>query len=187
MLAQVHALADRLPQLPSRPPLDIVTLLDRPLTELDCVFGERAADWAYLREVAAAVRPRIAALPTEPPWYGFCHGDTGSANAHVTADGRLTLFDFDMCGAGWRAYDIATFLIDEPEAIVHAFLEGYESVRALSTLERASIPMFQIVQSIWVLGLRANYVNDWGNAALSDRLVNSVFTFIKQIIERDHL
>jgi hypothetical protein len=49
------------------------------------------------------------------------------------------------------------------------------------------VPFFQIVQSIWVLGLRANYVNDWGNAALSDRLVNNVLTFIKQIIEREHL
>jgi Ser/Thr protein kinase RdoA (MazF antagonist) len=126
---------------------------------------------AFLRQVAAAVRPRIAALPNELPGYGFCHGDTGSANAHITADGRLTLFDFDMCGAGWRAYDIATFLIDEPEAIVHAFLEGYESVRTLGALERTSIPIFQIVQSIWVLGLRANYANDWGNALLSDRLV----------------
>jgi Ser/Thr protein kinase RdoA (MazF antagonist) len=80
MLAQVHGLADRWPQLPSRPPLDLVSLLDRPLSELDRVFGERA-EWAFLRQVASAVRPRIAALPTEPPWYGFCHGDTGSANA----------------------------------------------------------------------------------------------------------
>jgi Ser/Thr protein kinase RdoA (MazF antagonist) len=187
MLAEVHVLTDRWPQLPARPPLDLEALLDRPLAELDRVFGERAVEWAFLRQVASAVRPRIAALPTEPPWYGFCHGDTGSANAHVTADGRLTLFDFDMCGTGWRAYDIGTFLIDEPEAIGQAFLEGYESVRALTALERASIPLFQIVQSIWVLGLRANYVNDWGNATLSDRLVNNVLTFIKQIIEREHL
>jgi Ser/Thr protein kinase RdoA (MazF antagonist) len=187
MLAQVHGLADRLPQLPTRPPLDLECLLERPLTDLDRVFGERAAEWAFLQQVASAVRPRIAALPTEPPSYGFCHGDVGAANVHITADGRPTLFDFDMCGAGWRAYDIAPFLIDEPEAVVHAFLDGYESVRTLSVLERSSIPLFQIVQSIWVLGLRANYVNDWGNAALSDRLVNNVLTFIKQIVERERL
>ena len=141
MLAHMHVLADRLAQLPIRPPLDLETLLDRPLTELDRVFGERAAEWVFLRQVAAAVRPRIAALPTESPEYGFCHGDTGSANAHVTTDGHLTLFDFDLCGAGWRAYDIGTFLIDEPETIGQVFLEGYESVRALTTLERASIPV----------------------------------------------
>jgi Ser/Thr protein kinase RdoA (MazF antagonist) len=187
MLAEMHLLTDHWPQLPSRLPLDLVTLVDRSLAELDRIFGERAAEWAFLRQVASAVRPRIAALPTEPPGYGFCHGDTGSANAHITADGRLTLFDFDMCGSGWRAYDIGTFLIDEPEAIAHAFLDGYESVRALSDLERSSIPIFQIVQSIWVLGVRANYVNDWGNALLSDRLVNNVLTFIKHLVECEHL
>jgi hypothetical protein len=64
---------------------------------------------------------------------------------------------------------------------------NYHSVRALTAWERASIPIFQIVQSVWVLGLRANYVNDWGNALLSDRLVNNVLTFIKQTIERERL
>jgi Ser/Thr protein kinase RdoA (MazF antagonist) len=187
MLAQVHGLTDRWPQLPARSPLDLESLLDRPLAGLEHVFGERTAEWAFLRQVASAVRRRIAALPAEPPGYGFCHGDTGSANAHVTANGRLTLFDFDMCGTGWRAYDIGTFLIDESEAISQAFLEGYESVRVLTALESAAIPLFQIVQSIWVLGLRANYVNDWGNAALSERLLTHVLAFIRQTLERERL
>jgi Ser/Thr protein kinase RdoA (MazF antagonist) len=186
-LAQLHAIADTLAHPLARPPLDLSTLLDRSITALDHVFGQRSADWVWLQQVATAVRSHIAALPTEPPWYGLCHGDAGSANAHVSADGRLTLFDFDMCGVGWRAYDIATFCIDEPEAIVEACLEGYETVRPLTAAERAAIPWFQIMQSIWVLGLRADYVNEWGSALLSDRLVNHIFTFIKQTIERERL
>jgi Ser/Thr protein kinase RdoA (MazF antagonist) len=78
-------------------------------------------------------------------------------------------------------------LIDEPQAIAEAFLEGYQSVRLLSAVEQAAIPLFQIAQSIWVLGLRADYVNDWGSAALPDRLVNNVLAFIKQTIEHEHL
>jgi Ser/Thr protein kinase RdoA (MazF antagonist) len=183
-LAQVHTIADTLTPLPARPPLDLSTLLDRSITTLDQVFGQRASEWAYLKQITSAVQSHIAALPTEPPWYGLCHGDVGSANAHITADGRLTLIDFDMCGVGWRAYDIATFCIDEPEAIVAAFLEGYQTVRALTATERAALPWFQIAQNIWVLGLRADYVNDWGSALLSDRLVNHILTFIKQTIAR---
>jgi Ser/Thr protein kinase RdoA (MazF antagonist) len=186
-LAQVHTVADTLAPLPTRPPLDLATLLDRSITALDHVFGQRASDWAYLEQIASALRLHIAALPTESPWYGLCHGDAGSTNAHVTVDGRLTLIDFDMCGAGWRAYDIATFCIDEPETIVEAFLEGYQTVRGLTAAERAAIPWFQIMQSIWVLGLRADYVNEWGSALLSDRLVNHILTFIKQTIERERL
>ncbi len=177
-LAQVHTVADTLPQLPLRPRLDLATLLDQPLAALASAFAQRDTDWAFLRQVAAAIRPHIAALPTEPPCYGLCHGDAGSANAHVTADGRLTLFDFDMCGVGWRAYDIATFLIDEPESIAASFLEGYTAVRALTDTELASLPLFQIVQSIWVLGLRADYINDWGSSLLSERLLNHILSFI---------
>jgi Ser/Thr protein kinase RdoA (MazF antagonist) len=187
MLAQMHVLMDQLPQLPLRLQLDIQTLLDHPLAAIERVFGERAADWKFLGQVAAALRPRLAALPTDPPLYGLCHGDVGSANAHVTVEGQITLFDFDLCGPGWRAYDMGTFLIDEPQAIAEAFLEGYQSVRLLSAMEQAAIPLFQIAQSIWVLGLRADYVNEWGSAALSERLVNNVLTFIRQTIERERL
>ncbi len=109
-LAQLHAIADTLAHPLARPPLDLSTLLDRSITALDHVFGQRTADWVWLQQVATTVRSHIAALPTEPPWYGLCHGDAGSANAHVSADGCLTLFDFDMCGVGWRAYDIAAMM-----------------------------------------------------------------------------
>ena len=34
----------------------------------------------------------------------------------TAAEGQITLFDVDLCGPGWRAYDIGTFVIDEPEA-----------------------------------------------------------------------
>jgi Ser/Thr protein kinase RdoA (MazF antagonist) len=180
----VHVIADTLPRLPLRPPLDLVTLLDQPLAGLATAFAERDADWTILRQVADAIGPQIAALPTEPPYYGLCHGDAGSANAHVTDEGHLTLFDFDMCGVGWRAYDIATFLIDEPEPIATAFLEGYAAVRAISDAELASLPLFQIVQSIWVLGLRADYINDWGSSSLSERLLNHILTFITDTMER---
>jgi hypothetical protein len=85
MLAQVHVLTNHWAQLPPRPPLDLVTLLDRPLTELDRAFGERSAEWAFLRQVASAVRPRIAALPTEPPWYGFHIRLKGHLDSHWSA------------------------------------------------------------------------------------------------------
>jgi Ser/Thr protein kinase RdoA (MazF antagonist) len=187
MLGRMHQAVDQLPEMPLRPRLDLENVLDRSLAALDRVFRQRIAEWQFLRQVADMVRPRIATLPAELPAYGVCHGDVGSANAHITADGQITLFDFDLCGIGWRAYDIGAFLIDEPQAIAEAFLKGYQSVRVLSAAEQATITLLQIVQSIWVLGLRAEYVNEWGTAALSERLVNNVRTFIRQTIERERL
>ncbi len=35
--------------------------------------------------------------------HGVVHGDPFSANAAITADGRVTWYDFDFCGPGWPA------------------------------------------------------------------------------------
>ena len=47
-------------------------------------------------------------IPRDELDYGFCHGDFHGLNAHKNNKG-ITFFDFDCCGFGWRAYDIAVF------------------------------------------------------------------------------
>ena len=48
-------------------------------------------------------------LPISALQPGFCHGDASGGNAHIS--GRtITFFDFDCCGCGFRAYDVAVYL-----------------------------------------------------------------------------
>jgi Ser/Thr protein kinase RdoA (MazF antagonist) len=186
-LAHIHTIADTLPHALPRQHLDLQFLLDRPLAELDALGGTHIADWIYLREVADVITPRIAALPTTAPHYGFCHGDAGSANAHIAADGQLTFFDFDFCGPSWRMYDVGTFLIDEPDEVSRAFLKGYQQVRALMRDELETIPLFQLAQNIWMLGTRASYINEWGSTHFTDAFVGRVLTFIRKTMEQVRL
>jgi Ser/Thr protein kinase RdoA (MazF antagonist) len=181
-LARLHALADVWPSPPPRTPLDLDYLLDGPLEQL-ARFEERRHDWTFLHEVAERIRPQLAALPTSAPFYGYCHGDAGPNNAHVTAEGQLTLFDFDFCGPGWRAYDLATFSSGESAEVVEAFLAGYEEVRPLSPEELKALPLFQIAQSIWLLGLRASYINEWGELYFANWFIDRVLAGIKSILE----
>jgi Ser/Thr protein kinase RdoA (MazF antagonist) len=81
----------------------------------------------------------------------------------VAADGTFLLFDFDHCGFGWRAYDLAPFYQnsaapDEERRKWAAFLSGYEEVRKLSTSERDSLPVFKACRALWDVG-------DWLRAA----------------------
>ncbi len=179
-IAQIHAIADTMPQKLTRAPLDLEMLLERPLRDLERVFEDRHDDWAFLRHVGDKIRPKIAALSTEAPAYGLCHGDVGAANVHVSENDQLTIFDFDFCGPGWRAYDVANFLTDESEEVVGEFLAGYEEIRVIPQHERDTFPLFQALQSIWVLGIRADYVNDWGMMYFPDRFVNNVLKFIRE-------
>ena len=60
------------------------------------------------------------------------HGDVQGHNHHLTEDGQIIWFDFDLCGWGWRAYDIAYYYTRIPEPVRAPVIQGYESVRPLS-------------------------------------------------------
>ena len=75
------------------------------------------------------------------------------------------MFDFDQCGYGWRAFDIAKFLhiaitwkIDV--TVRNSFLEGYQTVRQLNAAELNSIPIFVKAAHIWVMGIGTSAVGD---------------------------
>lgn len=93
------------------------------------------------------------------------------------------MFDFDFCGLGWRAYDIATFLSGESTEAAQTFLAGYEEVRRVTREELNALPLFQIAQSIWLLGLRASYIDEWGEIYFADSFIDRVLADIKATFE----
>jgi Ser/Thr protein kinase RdoA (MazF antagonist) len=103
---------------------------------------------------------------------GFCHGDFHGDNAHIEGD-TVTLFDFDCCGPGWRAYDIAVFRWrwgdDEAgDARWAAFLEGYRSQRPIGERDLAAVPLFVAARALWLRGLHAGNTADWGRSWLNE-------------------
>ena len=90
------------------------------------------------------IRSYLERIPS--PKQGFCHGDFHAANAHLTEGNTVTFFDFDCCGFGYRAYDIAIFKWDsrlmgkekETERW-EAFLRGYMGLRDLSLELRGNV------------------------------------------------
>ena len=186
ILAQIHMVADTFPQTLARTPLDLKFLLDWPLTQLK-TFEHRQKDWAYLDRAAEVIRNFIKNLPRTRPQFGYCHGDVCMGNAHITPEGKVTFFDFDFCGLGWRVYDVATFVSGESAPITTAFLAGYQSVRLLTEAEMQAIPLFQVAQSIWMLGTRAQYINEWGNIRFADEFVDRVLDQIRLLANKHDL
>ena len=124
-------------------------------------------DIIYLQLQVDKIKIRLEQfnLPLSTPIYGICVGDVHSGNAHFTTENQPTFFDFDQCGYGWRAFDIAKCLhvmirqkIDV--AIVHSFVYGYQSFRKLTQVELTAIPMFVKAAHIWVMGINTNAVGD---------------------------
>ncbi len=183
-VAQVHTLADAMPSTLSRPPNDFELLVDRSITAIEAAIPHRVDIITYLHEVVGTLRPRVAALPTEKPCYGLIHGDVIPSNVQVSPNGGVTLLDFDFFGPGWRAYDVATYLSEvrfwnTDETMAQAFLDGYQDVRPLSENELATIPLLGALRNIFSFGVPASYVDTWGSAYLSERLIGGLLSNLK--------
>ncbi|MFM2484339.1 phosphotransferase enzyme family protein [Celerinatantimonas yamalensis] len=92
----------------------------------------------------------ITSLDVSGDEFGIIHCDLHPGNIHFNGS-QLTLFDFDHCAYGWRAYELA---LTEymPESQKLELLKGYESVRPLSKGERDCIPVFAKLRRLWNIG-----------------------------------
>lgn len=189
-IARAHAIADALPAPLARPRIDVEELLIRPLAAFAAVAEHRPADVSELSEVVARLARQIEAFPIEAPSYGLVHGDVIPSNALVGPTGEVALLDFDFCGYSWRAYDIATYLgearyWDASPAVAKAFLAGYEEVRPLANWEQAALPVFESARHVFVLGVPAAHVNEWGSAYLSDQMIDTLLSALRRSLTED--
>jgi Ser/Thr protein kinase RdoA (MazF antagonist) len=179
LIATIHVLADRAPTAFVRTTRDVVANLDQALAGIRAVLGDWLTERDYLERCVEELQTRLQTLPRETPAYGIIHGDTIRTNALVADDGRVTLIDFDWYGPGWRAYDIASYLLTirgapNEQLFAEAFLSGYTSVRTLAAREYGLLPLFEAARAILEIGTPAQHVNLWGSAYLESFVAQSL-------------
>jgi Ser/Thr protein kinase RdoA (MazF antagonist) len=118
---------------------------------------------------------------------GIVHLDIWFDNLNIAADGQVTLFDFDFCGNGWLALDIAYYIMqtfnverDEPErkAKIEYFLKGYESITPIPAAEKRLLPALGISLYFFYLGVQSKRFDDWSNSFLSETYLKRYITVI---------
>jgi Ser/Thr protein kinase RdoA (MazF antagonist) len=87
---------------------------------------------------------KLNAYGTGPRTFGLIHADLRLANLMAAGD-TLTAIDFDDCGFGWWAYDLASALsFIETDArlpdLIARWCEGYTRIAPLRPADRAMIP-----------------------------------------------
>lgn len=193
VLASIHKAMDAFKSHFSRPALSSEYLLDCSIDFIAPLFLSRRSDIDYFQTQIEKIKLALAELklPSSAPAYGICVGDVHSGNAHFTDKGEPTLFDFDQCGYGWRAFDIAkfihtTFSWQMDSKVRKPFLEGYQAIRQLSEVELASISVFAKVAHIWVMGITcqaAEEVVPYGH--FSDEWFDSKLALLTQLNSGD--
>jgi Ser/Thr protein kinase RdoA (MazF antagonist) len=172
-VARMHRALEDFSSAHKRFRMDLDTLIDASLRNIEPFLAHRPADWERLRRIALAVRERITGLSEAGLTRGVCHGDTQGYHANVSPDGTLTFYDFDCGGYGYPAYDLGIFLWcarlqEQVGERWEPFLEGYREVRPLPAPDEQAIPCFVLARYIWHMGVHTQNAPDWGCGWLND-------------------
>lgn len=149
LIAEIHVCSDLFRTDLPRYELGEETLLDRPLRVMDHRLRQSEPGLAtYIRSETAHIRERLRSFDPGPDGWGIVHGDVQELNYHLTPDGKITIFDFDLCGYGWRAYDLAYYYTRIAAPFRQSALDGYESIRPLNGAELEMLPI--LGRAAWV-------------------------------------
>lgn len=185
-LAQIHQSSDGFTCPQQRFPLDIDHFTTGPVANMLPHLAHRPDDYAFVTAVAEGVCAGLTQIVDELEW-GPCHGDFHGGNAYVDAGGNLRVFDFDCCGQGWRAYDIAVCRWGggKDDAAWEAFLQGYHTVREIPDAARAAIPWFIVARQLWLIGLHTRPSSQLpGRFWLSDQYFDNQLGTLRELITK---
>jgi Ser/Thr protein kinase RdoA (MazF antagonist) len=166
-LAAVHAHTVGFSSRYARPDLDLDFLLTTPLHSVEPFLRAQPEHWNYLQRFADRLRAYVTAQAAGGLEWGICHGDVHAGNAFIVQPGTVTLFDFDACGSGWRAYDLAAMRHNTigNDAAWTSFLAGYQARRPIAERDLAAIPAFVALRQYLLMGLRTTFVtNNWSDS-----------------------
>ncbi|MFC7462641.1 phosphotransferase enzyme family protein [Hydrogenophaga defluvii] len=180
-LAQLHMAGEGLQSNASHYTLDLDYLLMHPLQRLLRAPTMTDDLRPAFEALGQRLLKRIHALG--PLTQVLCHGDAHSENNFIAVrdngEREAVFFDFDECGPGYLAYELAVYpwwlhpravdgsWSDKAAERWHHFIAAYRSVRALTEADEAALPLFVAVRQFWLLGEYAGRVPVWGSQAMS--------------------
>ncbi|CAD5918746.1 putative protein sll1119 [Planktothrix tepida] len=186
-VGKIHQVALNFQPSVQRQPLNSDYLLESSFLTIAPHLKKRPTDLNCLADIVFQLKAQLQNLPQNPPFWGICWGDPHSGNAHFTSDDQITLFDFDQCGYGWRAFDIAKFLQVSLQSglskkVREAFLVGYEGINPLTELEKSNIQALTQTAHIWAWAISIINAEQFNYS----RLDPSYFTRYLQQLKRLH-
>jgi Ser/Thr protein kinase RdoA (MazF antagonist) len=180
-LARIHTAGETFAGPPSLYRLDRQHLLSRPIAWIRSAPVTPDALGAAFLELEADLEARLSGFEADLSIVA-CHGDNHGENTLVSSreggERVVGWFDFDDCGPGYLAYDLAVllwnllhrtsdaFLDEEGTRVWASFIGGYRSARPIPDVDFAAIALFVSLRHVWYLGEHASRLPLWGTQAL---------------------
>jgi len=183
-VASAHQTANRFETKYSKKSLDISYLLDDSIRAIERFLDSEAQ--RYMKSLQKELKEALPMIPKDSEVYGICLGDVNPSNFHINSENKITLFDFDQCGHGYRAFEVGKFIssihsIERKQDVARSFIDGYQKIRRLNHDELRAIPYFEIISVIWVMAIHAYNANRVGYKLLKNPFWHRRLAIIKQL------
>ena len=185
-VAKLHRASYHFSPITQRSSLTPEVIIDDSIAMIMPFLDNRPWDAETLSAIAQRTREQLENLPQIAPFWSVCWGDPHSGNVHFTDNNQLTLFDFDQCGYSWRAFDLAKFRQVSMQAgcgpkTRQGFLQGYQTITALSPLELDCLPALTTAAYIWAWGIHLNRAMSFEYSRLDERYFTHRLEHLKQL------
>lgn len=186
-VARAHALSAEFQSKTFGRQLDLDHLLHRPVQSIRQFVSARKDECAQFESYGSILSEMVRKISAQGLDFGFCHGDFHGYNAHDSS-GVITHFDFDFCGYGHRAYDLATYkwstmLWKKENEWWPQFLEAYTAERELSEADLALIDPYVAIREIWLLGVHIDNAPHMAYGWLNDKYIDKRLVFLSRFFD----
>lgn len=171
-----------------------VELLEKPLPLISAFLSPTTPEMKYMVALQQSLLNELKTADVTDLRNGIIHLDIWFDNLNISNDGEVTLFDFDFCGNGWQATDVAYYIMQlaNTEKYIEAaykpkteqFIAGYESVTKLSNEEKRLLPYLGLSLYCFYLGVQCRRYDNWSNSFLNaDYLKRFINGLVKRYAE----
>lgn len=190
VVAQIHHVSQDFQTEQQRQPLDLSYLLDESMQFILPFFGDRPQDLHFMEQTTEKIRSALIDFTREEPLWTVCWGDAHSGNVHFTEDNQITLFDFDQCSYGWRAFEIGKFFqgaltTGMRRKVREAFLAGYESHTTFTPEEDAALQSLTQLAYIWSWRISLENISLFSSSQLDRHYFTNRLERLKALCSRE--
>lgn len=183
IFGKMHRVLKKFSSSHTRFELNLNYLLNKPLQSIRPFLSCRPSDEDFLMSFAETLIHNYQQLTSKNLQKGFCHGDLNTANVHINK-GKIGLFDFDCCGYGYYAADIAAFrwgarIEGNEKKIWPPFLTAYQNENPLNETDLDAVKIFVCMRHIWHIGLHIQLSDDRGRHWLNDSYFDQQIELLK--------
>ncbi|GAB2578461.1 phosphotransferase [Spirosoma areae] len=152
-------------------------MLLEPLEQLTKFLPAESEEMRFMQETQHYLLNQFSTIKASSVRQGVVHLDIWFDNLNIAKDDTITLFDFDFCGNGLLAYDIAYYLLQlhstEPNEQEFSykkerFLAGYESITPVSDEEKQLLPMLGVSIYFFYLGVQCQRFDNYSSVFLNE-------------------